>query len=414
MLYFCMLLYITLVYIRPAEIVPEWGLIPFVDILTVITAIIAVFSIAAKPRSFLNLPLDKLLLVFWGLIFVCTIKVWLSGAIDAWLAFMPTVVCYFLIRAGITSQKQLYGFVYLLLGLNIFLAINGIVQYHTGVGFGNVTMVLDRIYGTGIFHDPNDLGMTFVMAIPLFMFFLSRSSTPVLLRLPLVVGLGCVLVALYYTNSRGSIVGVGAAMVSISFLKYRRFAATFAAAVLLGVIVVAAPSRGGEISAGESSAQSRIQSWAEGWAMLKSYPLTGVGFEQYTEYHIKVAHNSFVNTFAELGLLGAFCFVGMFYWFFKGIRLIPKEDNDWAAWRRALLASSVGVMTCGWFLSRQYVPIFYVMLAMGACTTTIAAGQESTAKLRTTGNDLVMIGVTTIALLLLVYFSIRTLAIWSG
>ena len=36
----------------------------------------------------------------------------------------------------------------------MFLAVNGIVQYHTGVGLGNVTMTLDRIYGTGIFNDP--------------------------------------------------------------------------------------------------------------------------------------------------------------------------------------------------------------------------------------------------------------------
>ena len=40
--------------------------------------------------------------------------------------------------------------------------------------------------------------------------------------------------------------------------------------------------------------------------MLKSHPLTGVGFDQYLEYHTRVAHNSFVETFAELGLIGAF------------------------------------------------------------------------------------------------------------
>ena len=38
MLYACLLLYITLIYIRPAEIVPEWATIPFVDILTGISA----------------------------------------------------------------------------------------------------------------------------------------------------------------------------------------------------------------------------------------------------------------------------------------------------------------------------------------------------------------------------------------
>ena len=59
MLYACLLLYITLIYVRPAEIYPEWATIPFVDILTGISVIIGVFSVAAKPRKILDLPLDR-------------------------------------------------------------------------------------------------------------------------------------------------------------------------------------------------------------------------------------------------------------------------------------------------------------------------------------------------------------------
>ena len=61
--------------------------------------------------------------------------------------------------------------------------------------------------------------------------------------------------------------------------------------------------------------------------MLKSHPLTGVGYDQYTEYHYAVAHNSFVHTFAELGLIGAYIFVGMFYWYFKGLELDPRFEQ---------------------------------------------------------------------------------------
>ena len=293
--------------------------------------------------------------------------------------------CYFLIRAAVTTQRQLTGLIYLLIGLNVFQAVNGIVQYHTGVGLGNVQMTLDRIYGTGIFNDPNDLGMTFVMAVPLLVFVLSRAGNWAILRLLAFVGLVLVLAGIYYTNSRGSLVGLGAALVAMSFLRFRNIAGTVVAVALLSVIVVAAPSRGGEMNASESSAQSRIQSWAEGWSMFKMHPITGVGFGQYTEYHVKVAHNSFVETFAELGLLGALCLVGMFYWYFKGIRLIPEANVESAPWRRALLASAIGVLTCAWFLSRQYVPIFYVLLAMGACAATIARAsgiQEGTERRR--------------------------------
>ncbi len=412
MLYACLLLYVTLIYVRPAEIVPSWATIPFVDILTVIAAVIGVFSIAAKPRRILDLPQDKLLLAFWAIIAISSFKVWVTGVYVAFLAFMPPVFVYFLIRASVRTRGHVKGLVYLLIALNVFLAVNGIVQYHTGVGLGNVGMRLDRIYGTGIFNDPNDLGMTFVMVIPLLMLVIGRSSTWFIFRALSVVGLVLILLALYYTNSRGALVGLGATLVCFSFLKFRSVAGPLVAAVLLGVLAVAAPSRGSEIDAGESSAQTRIQSWAEGWTMLKMHPLTGVGYDQFTEYHSRVAHNSFVHTFAELGLLGAFCFVGMFYWYFKGLRLMPYDTPESASWRRALMASAVGVLTCGWFLSRQYVPIFYVLLAMGASAVTIGVPLENRTRLHAGANDFAAIALWTIAGLVLVYISIRTLAVW--
>lgn len=164
----------------------------------------------------------------------------------------------------------------------------------------------------------------------------------------------------------------------------------------------------------ESSAQSRVQSWAEGWAMLKSHPLTGVGYDQYTEYHHAVAHNSFVHTFAELGLIGAFIFVGMFYWYFKGLRLIPDANKEFLPWRRALLTSAIGMCACAWFLSRQYVPIFYVLLALGACAANLNVPPEEREKLQTSQKDVVIIFGLTIFGILFVYFSIRTMAVWGG
>jgi putative inorganic carbon (HCO3(-)) transporter len=412
MLYACLLLYVTLIYVRPAEIVPEWATFPFVDILTGIAAVIGVFSIALKPRRFLDLPQDKLILAFWAIIVISSFKVWLTGVYIAFLAFMPPVFVYFLIRASVRTKGHVQGLVYLLIALNVFLAVNGIVQYHTGIGLGNIEMRLDRIYGTGIFNDPNDLGMTFVMVVPLLMLVIGRSSTGLILRALSVVGLAVVLLALYYTNSRGAVVGLGATLVCFSFLKFRSVAGPLVAAVLLAVLAVAAPSRGSEIDAGESSAQTRIQSWAEGWSMLKMHPLTGVGYDQFTEYHSRVAHNSFVHTFAELGLLGAYCFVGMFYWYFKGLKLMPHDTPESASWRRALIASAVGVLTCGWFLSRQYVPIFYVLLAVGACAVTIDPPAENKAGLHARPKDFAVIALWMITGLVLVYVSIRTLAVW--
>jgi O-antigen ligase len=413
MLYGCLLLYITVIYIRPAEIFPSWATFPFVDVLSVITAIIAVFSVGAKPRALLNVPHDKLILAFWALITLSGVTVWFWLMYEGWLQFMPVIFCYFLIRLAVQTKRQLTGLVYLLIFMNVFLAVNGIVQYHTGIGLGEVPMTLDRIYGTGIFNDPNDLGMTFVMAVPFVMMLIGRRDTGIALRLLFVLVLGILLVALYYTNSRGAVVGLSAAMICYSFLNFRRARAWFVAPILLGIIAVAAPSRAGEIGFEESSAQTRIQSWAEGWAMLKSNPAIGVGYNQYTEYTSSVAHNSFVHTFAELGLAGGACFVGMFYWFFKGLKSKPGEPREFRAWKSAMTTSGVGTLACVWFLSRQYVPPLYIMLALGASGALLYNIVDGNA-IRTRRRDVVNIGALTIFFVLLVYFSIRTMAIWGG
>lgn len=413
MLYVCALLYVALIYVRPAEIVPAWGAVPFVDILTILAGVIGVFSVAARPRPFANLPQDKLLIAFWAMLVISSLKVWLWLAYSAWLAFMPVVFVYFLLRTAITSEAKLKGMIYALVALNVFLAVNGVLQYHTGIGFGNVTMKFDRIVGTGIFNDPNDLGMTLVLALPFVFTMIGSRTTWLGLRILAVPALVVIFMAIYYTNSRGTLVGVVAVLAAWAFLRFRTVSAGLVAIILVGVIAVAAPSRGGEIDSGESSAQSRIQSWAQGWNMLKWYPLTGVGYAQYTEHHIKVAHNSFVHTFAELGLIGASIFMGMFYWFFKGLRSIPDSNPDFVPWRRAMTLSAIGAAVCGWFLSRQYVPIFYLLIAMGASAVQLEVPKPETT-MRTTNKDVMRIVALTIFGVLVVYFSIRTMAIWSG
>ena len=72
------------------------------------------------------------------------------------------------------------------------------------------------------------------------------------------------------------------------------------------------------------------------------------------------------------------------------------------------------MLTCAWFLSRQYVPIFYVLLAMGACAVTVGVPAESRDELRGDGKDVVAVVALTILGLVLVNLSIRTLAIWAG
>jgi hypothetical protein len=104
--------------------------------------------------------------------------------------------------------------------------------------------------------------------------------------------------------------------------------------------------------------------------MLKSKPVFGVGYGRFTEFQRKVAHNSFVETAAELGLFGAIVFIAMYDSLF---RILHRSRQAAAAslapvlspsWMNAMIASGAGMVICGFFLSRQYVAVPFILLAM--------------------------------------------------
>jgi len=382
MLRFFVLLYVAALYVRPGEIIPAAAGLPLIDYLSMACALVALGSLLLDLRSFWNQPHDRYFLLFF-LVIVVSNPAWgyMQGGYDAFFAFLPVVFCYFLIRLGIRTQRDVVTLVVLLVSLNVFLALNGVIQAKTGYGFGGVEVYEGaggvRIRGTGIFNDPNDLGMTLVTAVPILLSAVIAKGSGFLRRFAATAGLAIVLTACFYTNSRGTVLGLGAVMAVFSYRRLGIVPATLLAVVGVAGLLAFGPSRTAEISSDEASAQGRIQAWIAGFDMLKSSPLFGVGYGRFMEYHERVAHNSFVHVLGDLGLAGGFALVGMFYWYFQGLRgpgapgLADAEQQRLSHWTRDLTTAGVGMLTCMFFLSRQYTVVVYVMLAVAACQATL-------------------------------------------
>jgi O-antigen ligase len=152
--------------------------------------------------------------------------------------------------------------------------------------------------------------------------------------------------------------------------------------------------------------------------MLKANPLFGVGFGRYTEFHERVAHNSFVHVFGELGVLGALFFVALFYWFFRGIATLSVFERahtstvNWLS--RSFVASGVALIAGAWFLSRQYNYIPFILMALGACHISTAGVTVGQHRERVSARDLQAIAVLTVSGIAVTYVLVRALAIWSG
>lgn len=427
MAYLLCLVYIAVIYIRPAEL--NAALIPYhiAETTGIVAAAAAIFSLLLRPRPVGNLPQDW---CFLGFCLVALIANPGGGSLEHLYVTLSTLIplmgFYFLIRFTLRTRRQLYGLIVVLVGLTIFQAANPILQSTTAQyadggllpshqveapGEGSGLPAMQRLEGTGIYGDPNDLAMSLLVVLPFLFSAILSSAGGIPIRLVGLGALGVIGYALFLTQSRGGFLGVAAVAGSYA---YRRFGGATGLVVLAVVVTVglaAGSSRLQQIDARESSAQGRVEAWSAGLQMLKSHPLLGVGFDRFTDYHERVAHNSFLHTFAELGMVGGFCLVGLFYWHFVGAssrRDIAGASTSPIA--RDLWASAIGVAVAASFLSQQKLPVLYIPIALGAARIAIEGREEDTrmSSVRGWGFAGLWTGMAVIG----VYVAVRVLGAW--
>lgn len=317
---------------------------------------------------------------------------WIGGIPEALIDFAPSVLMFLATVMLVTNTRRLKATCATLVISILILSIAGAAAYHTGflaeklviwqsiagdddiveTEFGMVPADdnsgerLWRIRSLGFLNDPNDFGQAIVVALPmLFMFYRKRQ----LLRNLLLVGLPSMMMlyAIYLTNSRGTLLGLG----SLVFFSIRRMLGTMRTAVLVALLIVGAIAlnfTGGRgYTANEESAGGRIDAWSEGLQMFIHRPLFGVGYHGFIDNHTHTAHNSFVLCFAETGLLGYFFWLGLIILVFKQLSRaadLSRPDSEGKRWAMALRSSMLGFFTCAFFLSRSYEPGLFILLSL--------------------------------------------------
>lgn len=376
MLFVLIMVYLLLVLIRPQEY-PQWPLagVPLLPLALVLG--LGVWLLSRNKRF--DAPQYLLLLAFLAVTCLSVLLTgWSGGALQQFSEFAAIVVSFFLLANALDSRERVVAAMAVFTLSASVLALHGAGQAATGVGWTGAELVGDgRIQYLGIFSDPNDLGMLFVLCMPMAAYLGSRGGLMGLRRLFWWSLCLLLLYGVYLTHSRGALLSV-IAMIGIWVLVHRGvFAAgTLAGAALVGLLLM--PSRVSEIDVQEESALGRVEAWYEGLLMFQSSPVFGVGTGRFTEYHYLTAHNSLVLVLAENGIVGLtvwLAFVGYCFWMMVRIlRHDPgyvegEEEQAWEwyeDWRIALtlLASLVGSFTAAFFLSRSYVILLYLLAAV--------------------------------------------------
>jgi putative inorganic carbon (HCO3(-)) transporter len=410
--FFFLVFYLFVSYIFPGEIFP--ALIPYhltywIGIGGLAAGAVSIFLRRGAPLRSVQL---YLLLGFLGVMILSWISAdrWLGAAPEAIQQFAPSLTMFLLTICSVDSMRRLKAATILMVALSLVIMAQGFAAYHFGInqrtflfdastgeelspgadsgdeiaaaepddsGDGEAAQV-KRIRGLGFLHDPNDLALGFVVALPLIGIGTGKSRFRTSL---MYLSTAALCYGVFLTHSRGGTLGAAVVLLLTFATRLGRVRAL----LLVGILAIGAIALdiggGRKFSAEDDSAAGRLDAWSEGLQMLKSQPIIGVGYRQFVEHNTLTAHNSFVLCFAETGLAGYFLWLSML-----GVTLLQLQElkklpgdkpveveirNHASTLQHALF----GFMAAAFFLSRTYIPLLYLLI--GLCASLVLIAREN-------------------------------------
>jgi putative inorganic carbon (HCO3(-)) transporter len=264
----------------------------------------------------------------------------------------------------------------------------------------------------GIF-DPNYFSAELIPAIVVSCFLL-LTTTSVRIRAAAAVVLAVDTLGFALTQSRGGIVGLAVGLVAAVVLAGRARPRVLAAvlvlcAIAIGYYLAYSPShlRGSFSGSVATSSSGRSDEWRIALRMLRNHPLNGVGLGNYVvvepSYATQsinlnfvrlvvtrplVAHNSYLEVAAELGLGGIALFVTVLGLALRragrALASLATSPDNLEFYARGLLAGALGMFVAYAFLSGQYEKQLWLVLGLVASIPAVAQGYEATKSARQT------------------------------
>jgi O-antigen ligase len=257
-----------------------------------------------------------------------------------------------------------------------------------------------RISGT--IGDPNELaallvaGTAFAVALTV----VSRGNP-----LARVAAFGAVflfLFGIFYTVSRGGLIALAVAIVAACLMsgRYRIQATIVGVMTALFVIFYFSSIAGVDARDRITTVQGgsgRSDIWRVGWRMVEDKPVIGVGSgnfpissihyllvkpgaierDEFILDHPKVAHNSYLQILAELGIVGLALFlsiIGFAIWCaLKAAQWFGRAgDTQMEIVARAMVVALVGILAADFFITEQYGKQLWLLLGLGPALLGVA------------------------------------------
>ena len=317
------------------------------------------------------------------------------AAVEAFTRYLPNAMLFLIVFAAVRTREQLLWVVGAFV-IGAFLSgVYGLVVPPPAEDFG-------RLAGAG--GDPNETAAAMVAGLALATALGVASRGKPLVRLACVAaGVICML-ALFLTSSRGGLIALAVALIVAVFLGGRRRGTMLVAA--LGAILVTvfyfatiAPADVRERVIHPEGGTGRVDIWTVGLRMVKDNAVQGVGSGNFTTSSIhyllepgvllrddfiidtpKVAHNTYLQILAELGIVGFVLFMTILLFSlvcaFKAHRVAAAAgDRELDIIARATVVALVALFSAYVFVSRDYGKQLWLLLALCPVMLELARGE---------------------------------------
>ena len=379
----------AVLFIRPEELYPSIAGLRLYMLLIVPCVLLSLEQIARllSRDALRRRPVAVCVLLFYAATVLSQV---LAGQFESLLyggtELGKVVLYYFLLLAVVNTPERFRAFVAALVVQILALTAIALAQQYGVTDFPNIKpamqgmvdpetgemFAIPRMASSGIFGDPNDLCLILGLGILCCVYGASTNSFgPVglaLWALPVPV----FVVALLETHSRGGLLGVltgGGAYLYSRYGGARALPLAVAGAV---AALVAIGGRQADVGSGGGTAHERMIMWAEGLHTLLHHPLavpTGLGLGWYPNEFGLVAHNSFVEAYVELGLIGGGAFLGSFLLALRLLGQLGKgiDAPEWAVEARHFAFAILAAYAVGCYsLTRNYVVPTYLVLGIAS------------------------------------------------
>ncbi len=374
---------LVLMYVRPQEIKPAWfGPMRLTMIVAMVTILIYIISKINAGERIMSWPLEmKMMVVMWAMgLLLASVAVSPQASFDVLFdPFIKTLLVSVLLINLVDTRARLRSLFLALAFCGSLFALNAVKNYLTGdygQAFGS------RIAGWGVMlSNPNDLASVLDIMVPFVVLFVMTKHGWT--RLFFIACASLMAAAVLLTYSRSGFIGLVVACGTLVWKLARghRAKVLFAAMAVAVVLLMSMPDaywvRLSTIFNPEAdkstSAQERQMLMKNAADLALKRPIVGVGignFHLYS-YRKKPAHNSFLETAAELGIIGLFAYLVLIIAPLRTLWRIERETAPNGVRPEAeihiisvcLQASFFAYIVYGFFGSIQYLYFLYFSVA---------------------------------------------------